>query len=60
MSKIYFHLIKTYVKESKKLVEDRLSKHDMVVIEDIKPAQSGKSLQSAFEYINTFGTSQRQ
>lgn len=39
MNKIYYHLIKTYIKESKKLIEERLTKYDLIVIEDFKPQQ---------------------
>lgn len=52
MSKIYYHLIKTYIKESKKLIEDRITKHHLIVNEDIKPVNTTqKSLQSAFDFI---------
>ena len=40
MNKIYFHLIKTYIKESKKLIVERVTKNDIIVKEDAKPAQT--------------------
>jgi len=44
MNKIYYHLIKTYIKETKKLIGDRISKNDMIIIEDIKPSQQNKAI----------------
>jgi hypothetical protein len=38
MQKIYYHLIKTYIKESKKLIEERITKNHLIVNEDIKAA----------------------
>ena len=34
MDKIYYHLLKTYIKESQKLVEERVSKNDMIILDD--------------------------
>lgn len=53
MNKIYYYLIKTYVKETKKLIGDRITKSDMIVVEDIKPTQQNKAITQAFEFINT-------
>jgi hypothetical protein len=53
MAKIYYYLIKTYIKETKKLIGDRITKSDMIVVEDIKPSQQNKALTQAFEFINT-------
>jgi hypothetical protein len=36
MNKIYFNLIKVYIKESRKLIEERVTKYDLIVVEDIK------------------------
>ncbi len=44
MAKIYYYLIKTYIKETKKLIGDRITKSDMIVVEDIKPSQQNKAL----------------
>lgn len=44
MNKIYTHLIKTYVKETKKLIHERVTKHDLIVVEDIKPDKASKTL----------------
>ncbi len=46
-------MIKTYIKETKKLIEEVISKHDHIVCEDLKPEKSSKTLSSAFEFINT-------
>ncbi len=54
MNKIYTHLIKTYVKETKKLINERVSKHDLIVNEDVKHEKNSKTLAQAFEFINTF------
>lgn len=48
-------MIKTYIKETKKLIEDIITKHDHIVCEDIKPDKSSKTLSQAFEFINTLG-----
>jgi hypothetical protein len=56
MNKIYYHLIKTYIKETKKLIGDRISKNDMIIIEDIKPSQQNKAITQAFEFINTLSS----
>lgn len=53
MNKIYYYLIKTYIKETKKLIGDRITKTDMIVVEDIKPSQQNKAITQAFEFINT-------
>jgi hypothetical protein len=37
-------MIKTYIKESKKLIEEIVTKHDRIVNEDIKPEKSSKTL----------------
>ena len=37
MSKIYIHLIKTYIKESRKLIQETITKSNLIVVEDIKP-----------------------
>lgn len=52
MAKVYSHLLKTYVKESRKLCEERIGKADVIVVEDIKPVPT--TLSSAFEFMNTF------
>jgi hypothetical protein len=56
MNKIYYHLIKTYIKETKKLIGDRISKNDMIIVEDIKPSQQNKAITQAFEFINTLSS----
>ena len=48
-------MIKTYIKETKKLIEEIITKHDHIVCEDIKPEKSSKTLTQAFEFINTLG-----
>jgi len=55
MNKIYYYMIKTYIKETKKLIEEIITKHDHIVCEDIKPEKSSKTLTQAFEFINTLG-----
>ena len=42
MNKIYYYMIKTYIKETKKLIEEIITKHDHIVCEDIKPEKSTK------------------
>ena len=54
MSKIYIHLIKTYIKESRKLIQETITKSNLIVVEDIKPVQNNKTITNAFEFINTF------
>ena len=44
MNKIYYYMIKTYIKETKKLIEEVITKHDKIVCEDIKPEKSTKTL----------------
>ncbi len=44
MNKIYYHMIKTYIKETKKLIEEIVTKHDNIVIEDVKPEKASKTL----------------
>ena len=34
MDKIYYHLLKTYIKESHKLVEERVNKNDMIILDE--------------------------
>ena len=44
MNKIYYYMIKTYIKETKKLIEEIITKYDHIVYEDIKPEKSSKTL----------------
>lgn len=44
MSKIYYYMIKTYIKETKKLIEEIVTKHDHIVNEDIKTEKTSKTL----------------
>jgi hypothetical protein len=37
-------MIKTYIKETKKLIEEIVTKHDNIVIEDVKPEKASKTL----------------
>lgn len=34
MDKIYYHLLKTYISETAKLVEERVTKHDLIIIDE--------------------------
>lgn len=34
MDKIYYHLLKTYIKETQKLVDERIGKHDLIILEE--------------------------
>ena len=36
MDKVYYHLIKTYIQETSKLVEERVTKHDLIIQEESK------------------------
>lgn len=42
MDKVYFNLLKTYLKETAKLVEERISKSDLIIQED-NPKNKGSS-----------------
>jgi hypothetical protein len=61
MSKIYFHLIKTYTKESKKLIFERITKHNLIVFGD-RPDKSAeedpahKTLKMAKKLITNINT----
>ncbi|CDW80276.1 vacuolar protein sorting-associated protein 52 homolog [Stylonychia lemnae] len=66
MDKVYYQLLKTYMKETQKLVEERVSKHDLIVIdESLKhKTNTNQSLNSTLDmgtmgrYNNTEGTGQ--
>jgi hypothetical protein len=36
MDKVYYHILKTYIAETSKLVEEKLTKHDMIIQEEQK------------------------
>ena len=57
MSKIYYYMIKTYIKETKKLIDEVITKHDHIVCEDLKPEKSSKTLSSAFDFLNNLAAS---
>lgn len=54
MQKIYNSLIKTYIKESKKLIEERITKNHQIINEDIKAAATTQ--QSIKELITNIGS----
>lgn len=54
MQKIYYHLLKTYIKESKKLIEERITKNHLIVNEDIKvAATTQQSIKDLLSNIQT-------
>jgi hypothetical protein len=44
MNKIYYYQIKTYIKATKKLIQEVGTKNDHIVVEDIKPEKTSKTL----------------
>lgn len=60
MSKIYYHLIKTYTKESKKLISERMTKNHLIVVANETTegtdVQSTKTLNIAKKFMTNLNT----
>lgn len=56
MSKIYYHLIKTYIKESKKLISERMTRTHLIVPQSETPEDSQKTFQMAKKLITNINS----
>lgn len=46
MDKVYYDILKTYLKETQKLVQERVSKNDLIILED------GQKAKQTFDFIS--------
>lgn len=51
MDKIYYTLIKTYVKETAKLLDERMNKYDLIVFDETMKPKHHNFTNNALEFI---------
>lgn len=53
MDQIYYQLIKTYIKDTTKLAEERMSKYDLIVYDESMKSKQSTFTNNALEFIQT-------